>query len=384
MHREDEIAGLRDFVRISLLVVAGFASFFVFAFGAARSGTFADFESDIIPHALMTHGQLHGTWWTYSLWYPALRFLTAGGSADQLMINAGFMLLGFIATARGIVTARLLVASGYGYFGAVLATVGLVSCLALPTFGLTDYFYLGTLTPNSLASATQLVAILFAIPAVYFLARWFAEPSRTNLWWVAAAGALSALAKPGMTPAWIAGYVLLALVLVVQKRARLRFILALPLAVPVFTIVLAYLISFNSRSSLTRIKWFEEWSVLSDAIVVDLLRSWLFPILVAAACLYHCGRSQAARLLAAPWAVALPALLQASMLNETDAAGNVRGYGNFMSGTAVATSALYFMSVAALIALPMRLRIPLFVILGVQTVTGLIHLWNWTVTGSYF
>jgi hypothetical protein len=67
------------------------------------------------------------------------------------MINADFMLLGFVATARGIVTARLLVASGYGFFGAVVATFGLVSCLALPTFGLTDDFYLGTLTPKSLA-----------------------------------------------------------------------------------------------------------------------------------------------------------------------------------------------------------------------------------------
>jgi hypothetical protein len=374
----------REFSRVALLLAAGFAGFFVFSFGAARTGTFDDFESDIIAHALMTHGQLHGSWWTYSLWYPALRFLTAGGSADQLMINAGFMLLGFIATARGIVTARLLVASGYGYFGAVVATFGLVSCLALPTFGLTDDFYLGTLTPNSLASATQLVAILFAIPAVYFLSRWFDEPTRGNFWWMAATGALSALAKAGMTPGWIVGFGVLALVMVKQKRANLNAWLVLPLIVPVGSIVLSYLISFNSRSSKTRISPFEEWSILTDTIFVNFIRSWLFPALVATAVIVHLGRSHFVRLLAAPWAIAIPSLVQTSLLNETNEDGVVRGYGNFLSGTAIATSALYFMSVVAIIKLPMKWRIPLFAMLALQTVVGLVHQWNWVSTGSYF
>jgi hypothetical protein len=374
----------RELSRIALLLAAGFASFFVFSFGAARTGTFDDFESDIIAHALMTHGQLHGSWWTYSLWFPTLRFLTAGGSADQLMINAGFMLLGFIATARGIVTARLLVASGYGYFGAVVATFGLVSCLALPTFGLTDDFYLGTLTPNSLASATQLVAILFAIPAVYFLSRWFDEPTRGNFWWMAATGALSALAKAGMTPGWIVGFGVLALVMVRQKRANLNAWLVLPLIVPTGSIVLSYLISFNSRSSKTRISPFEEWSILTDTIFVNFIRSWLFPALVATAVIVHLGRSHFVRLLAAPWAIAIPSLVQTSLLNETNEDGVVRGYGNFLSGTAIATSALYFMSVVAIIKLPMKWRIPLFAMLALQTVVGLVHQWNWVSTGSYF
>ena len=374
----------RELSRIVLLLIAGFASFFVFSFAAARTGTFADFESDIIAHALMTHGQLHGSWWTYSLWYPTLRALTVGGSADQLMINAGFMLLGFIATARGIVTARLLVASGYGYFGAVAATFGLVSCLALPTFGLTDDFYLGTLTPNSLASSTQLVAILFAIPAVYFLSRWFNDPSRLNFWWMAATGALSALAKAGMTPAWVVGYGVLAFVMIKQKRCRLNGWLALPLVVPAGSIVLSYLISFNSRSSKTRISLFEEWSILTDTILINFIRSWLFPALVAIAVIVHLGRSHFVRLLAAPWVVALPSLLQASLLNETNEEGIVRGYGNFLSGAAIATSALYFMSVAAIIKLPMKWRLPLFAVLALQTIVGLIHQWNWVETGSYF
>lgn len=374
----------RELSRIVLLLVAGFASFFVFSFGAARTGTFENFESDIIAHALMTHGQLHGTWWTYSLWYPALRFLTAGGSADQLMINAGFMLLGFIATARGIITARLLVASGYGYVGSVVATFGLVSCLALPTFGLTDDFYLGTLTPNSLASSTQLVAILFAIPTVYFLSRWFNDPSRVNFWWMTATGALSALAKAGMTPGWIVGYGVIALLLIRQKRSRFNLWLALPLLIPAGSIVLSYLISFNSRSSKTRVALFEEWSILTDTILINFIRSWLFPALVAIAIIVHLGRSHFVRLLAAPWAIALPSLAQSSLLNETDAEGVVRGYGNFLSGTAIATSALYFMSVAAIIKLPLKWRIPLFAVLALQTIAGLTHQWNWVETGSYF
>lgn len=374
----------RDLVHHCLLLAAGLASFLIFAFGAARTGTFEDFESDIIAHALMTHGQLYGTWWTYSLWYPALRLLTAGGSADQLMINGGFLLLGSLATLRGFMMARLLVSSGYGYTSALFATGALVSCLALPTFGLADNFYVGTLSPNSLASATQLVAVLFAIPAVYFLGRWFVDPSTRNLTWVAITGVLSALAKAGLTPAWIVGFVVLAVTLVAQRRVRASGLLVLPLVVPVLTIVLSYTISFASRGSRTRLDPFAEWSVFTDNIPIALVRSWAFPILVLAACLAVLGRAPTVRLLAAPWAVAIPSLAQASLLNETDADGAIRGYGNFMSGTSTATSALYFMSVVAVIQLPVRWRVPLFGLLGVQSVAGLVHVYNWTVTGSYF
>jgi hypothetical protein len=54
-------SSIREFVDDLLILAAGFASFFVVSFGAARTETFDDFESDIIAHALMTHGQLHGS-----------------------------------------------------------------------------------------------------------------------------------------------------------------------------------------------------------------------------------------------------------------------------------------------------------------------------------
>jgi len=374
----------RDLLRFASLLIAGVTSFSVFAFGASRTGTFTDFESDIIAHALMTHGQLHGSWWTYSLWYPALRLLTVGGSADQLMINGGFLLLGSLATLRGMIVARLLVSSGYTYVGAMLATGALVSCLAFPTLGLDIDFYLGTISPNSLASATQLVAIVFAIPAIYFLGRWFVDPSHRNLLWVGGSGALSALAKAGLTPAWIAGFTLLAVILLVKRRIRPTWALLVPAAFPLLTVLLSYTISFASRDSRTRLDPFAEWSILTGNIPIALLRSWGFPIFVLIACLVGLGRTRTLQLLVAPWAVAIPSLVQASLLNETDADGAIRGYGNFMSGTTTATSALYFMSVVAIIHLPLRFRIPLFGLLGVQSIAGLVHVYNWTVTGSYF
>jgi hypothetical protein len=377
------------------LGAAGLVGLMIFAWPASRAGD--GFESDLLTHFTSLHTTFHGTWWSYTALYYPLRLVTIGTSEPQLLIQAGFMLLGAIAAAKAMLTAALLQNEGYRPFGGAVTAVMLSTALALPLPMWADYFYLGTSPPNSLGSATQPLANAMAIPAIWALCAWFDQPSRRRLVLVGAAGLLSALAKPALTPAWIAGTAVVVLWVAVAERARVRRAVGAWLvmsAVPLLTVAVNLQTSYGGGAQ--REVHLRLLADLSPTLPVDLLRSWAFPVAVAVVLVVHARRGRVPvddgsgsahwtlRTIAPAWVVLAAATVQAQAFIDTDRNGVPIGYGDMTWGAMAAASGLYAVSAMALLRVPLRLRVVPFAVLGVQTVAALVHMHNWVRTGSYF
>jgi|694.fasta_scaffold49138_3 hypothetical protein len=367
----------------------------LFAWPASRAGD--GFESDFLTHFTSLHTTLHGSSWSYTALYYPLRLVTIGTSEPQLIIQAGFMLLGVIAAAKVVLTAALLMNEGYRPAGGALTAIMLSTALALPLPFWVDQFYVGTLPPNSLGSATQPLANAMAIPAVWALCAWFDQPDRRRLALVVGAGLLSALAKPALTPAWIVGTAALMAWMTWRGPLRLRQAAGSWLAIaglPIATLLINLQTSYGAGAQReVRLRPFGE---LSPTLPIDLLRSWAFPVAVATVLAVHTRRGGASagdrsgstrwslRTIAPAWLVLGAATVQSQMFWDTDRNGVPIGYGDMNWGAMAAASGLYAVSAMALLRVPPRMRAVPFAILALQTLAALVHLHNWVQTGSYF
>ena len=377
------------------LAAAGLLGLLIFAWPASRAGD--GFESDLLTHFTSLHTTLHGTWWSYTALYYPLRLVTIGTSEPQLIIQAGFMLLGVVAAAKAMLTAALLQNEGYRPAGGALTAIMLSTALALPLPLWADSFYLGTLPPNSLGSATQPLANALAIPAIWALCAWFDQPDRRRLALAAVAGLLSALAKPALTPAWIAGTGALVLWMAWRGSLRPRHAAGSWLALaglPIATVLMNLQTSYGAGAQRqVRLRPLGE---LSTTLPIDLLRSWAFPLAVAVVLALHARRGSGSagagegavrwslRTLAPAWLVLGAATVQSQVFWDTDRNGVPIGYGDMNWGAMAAASGLYAVSAMALLRVPTRLRVVPFAILAVQALAALVHLHNWVRTGSYF
>lgn len=374
--------------------VAGLAGLLEFAWPASRAGE--GFESDFLTHFTSLHIVLHDGPWSYTALYYPLRLVTVGTSEPQLIIQAGFMLLGAIAVAKVLMTTALLINEGYGPAGGATTAVMVSTALALPLPLWSDHFYLGTYPPNSLGSATQPLANAMAIPAVWALCAWFDRPERRRLSLVAVAGVLSALAKPALTPAWIAGIALLVVWMVWKRLLRARSAAWAWLAMaglPLVTVLINLRVSYGSGAQ--RKVSLRPLAEFAPTLPADLFRSWAFPLAVLVALIVDSRRPGSEirregsirwslRSLAPAWLLVVIATVQAQLLWDTDRAGRPIGYGDLTWGAMAASSGLYTVSAMALLAVQPRRRILPYCVLAVQTGAALAHVNNWVQTGSYF
>ena len=362
------------------LAAAGTLQHLIFSWPASRAGD--GFESDLLTHFTMVHTVLHDSPWAYSAFYYLLRLVTVGTSEPQLLIQAGFLLLGLIAAVKGILTCAIMLNEGYRPAGAAAVATMLGTALALPVPGM-DHFYLGTFPPNTLGSATQPLANAMAILAAWGLCHWFERPDRQSALLLGLTGALSALAKPALTPAWIVAVAVLGAVQWWRSRdVRALARAAGALVVPVGTILIGFLVTFGDGAQ--RKVRLREWSEVAGSLPVDLLRSWAFPIAVAAVLVATRRGTGALRYLAPAWLMVLVGILQSQLLVDTDVRGVPIGFGDMNWGAVAATSGLYAVSAIALLRAAPKARVVPFAILAVQTLAALVHLHNWVQTGSYF
>jgi len=370
--------GLR--VAISLLT-AGVLHHLVFSWPASRAGD--GVESDLLTHFTMVHTVLHDSPWAYSAFYYLLRAVAVGTSDPQLLIQAGFLVLGMVAVLKGVVTAGLLMNEGYRPVGAAVVATMLGTALALPLPFWMDHFYLGTFPPNTLGSATQPLANAMAILAAWGLCAWYERPDRRSTLLLGLTGAASALAKPALTPAWLAVVGVLALVMWMRSRdGRSLLATAAAVAVPVASLGIGFLLTFGDGAA-RRVR-LREWSEFTASLPLDLLRSWAFPIAVLVALAVTRRRSGALRYLMPAWMMVVVGILQSQLLVDTDPSGVPIGFGDMNWGAVAATSGLYAVSAMALLRTSPRARLVPLGILGVQTAAALVHLHHWVQTGSYF
>lgn len=366
-------------------------------------------SSDLMSHFQLTLALEERGEFLYSFWYWLHKVLLSNvdpSERDQLLIQSGLFALGLIYTLKTLVLYLLL----RRYYMPLLTfslTVILCNVQALPTFGFDHFFYLGTLPPNVFHTATQAVANVAAIPAVLSLAFWAARPTRTSATWMILFGAISALAKPALTPSWLVAVGISSMLiftgLIKPKRVgaewhplrgkELRPILlgaSLATIVPVLTVFFVSFLYQGSRSSRSiGFQPFAVWGHYSNSILIDFLRSFLFPILAISFFLFSSRRtnddlSRHFRVGTLPVVVtSVFSLIIFTFFTEVNPDGAPNLDGNFGWGVIAANAALHFWAVVLLSRVSLRPRLLCLGVLLLQFLASLVHQLNWLSSGNY-
>jgi hypothetical protein len=386
------------------LTLGGLLSFLLMAVVATHAGE-TGFASAFTHGKQPQHFDLlpvlrERSWWLYSAWYYLQGLVVGPSPSHQLLINSGFLLVGALSMAKGAVLTGICMASGFRRLWSLLFGFMLGAAIAFPVAQDWGSPYIGTIPPNVFMSATQLLANTGAVLCVFGLTIWLKNPHRGTLWLASVTAMVSAVAKPALTPAFLAVLGLLAVYQVLTHRMRVRPAITDALiigVIPAVTVVLGWLPNYYGQDAPFKTVWAPgaTWAAFHKmsssqfspgfvSIGFDLLRSVAFPLAVVAA--LAIGRrlsKDTLRTLVPAWLIFLVATVIFALLGEATAKGKLFFAGNFMWGAVAASAALYVMSLIALRGVPLKITaVPLLVLL-VQCFGTWLYFQHWLDTGTF-
>lgn len=378
-------SGMQDLIA---LTVSGTLSALVFARSASRAGS-PGFYSDFISHFTLFEPLFKESSWVYSIWYYFQAAILFGGPRDSTVIlNSGFLLLGSLGFLKGVVISQTLRIFGFSRTSSVFVSFLLGTAMAFPTLGMPLHYYLGTLPPNVFHSATQLFTNTIAVLAIVSLTMWFNFRTWSTWSLMVAMGAVSALAKPALTPAWL--FVLLFITCISIKDLGFKARAIVPSLVaaiaPITTFLLTFIVTYGTPSERQRRLGFEPfavWGTYSKSIPSDLLRSWAFPIAVVLIMLVSRNLATEWKFLAPAWIAVFVATLMHTFMAELNPDGTVNLDGNLGWGMIAAAAPLYVVSAISLKQESKKQQLIAWAILGIQSFAGLTHQQNWLWSGSF-
>jgi hypothetical protein len=382
---------------LGVLIVAGLLSFVVFARVPVHALT-PDFQGEFKNHALLlTSLESQGSA-PYSIWYTLQQILVGGNRDESVLLNSGWLLLGFLAAFKGIVLTGTLFATRASRLQALFVGFLLGTAIAFPipflerSSRLVDgpVHYLGTLPPNVFMSSTQLLANVGAVAAVVTMSLWFRSPTSARFALMVLMALVATVCKPGIAPALLATIGLLSILSVRAQRQAPRPALLRLFGVSVVVgipLVIAYWGFMSGHGWLglhSEIHPFNTWTTFTSQWFPDLLASWAFPIVVVIV-LFATRQATPVRYewLVPGWSVAILATLMFALFSEVNGDGVVIYAGNFAWGAMAATSGLYVVSAIALQDVAWKTRLVPFAVLAVQAMAGLLYINNYVRTGRY-
>lgn len=373
--------------------IAGLVS--LVASGRVFVAVFDSHTTDLPAHLTLGPSTIESTGWAYTAFYHAQAWMVVSASQEDRLVAAGLMILGAVAFVRGALLSGLLFITTGNRLVSLLVSglLGLAISFPIPWLEVNDY--LGTLPPNVWHTATQFVANTFAPVAVFALTLWWAQPGWRTARIAAVGGAVSALAKPALTPSWIAGAIVTAALIVALKKAALWSIvgqLAFMAALPIASVVYQSAVVFGEGAARhTALRPFVQWQYFTsllggdDTVVLSLARSLAFPLAVLLTLAFDRGRrADLFRWLIPAWSVLMVAVLVFALLDEVDSAGASITHGNFAWGAIAANSALYLMSAVALLSKTSLRNLPALAILSVQAMAGVAYSSSMITSNGYF
>ena len=386
------------------LTLGGLLSFLLMGVVAVHAGE-TGFASAFVHGKQPQHFELlpvlrERSWWLYSAWYYLQGLLVGPNPSRQLLLNSGFLLVGALAMAKGVVLTGITMASGFRRWWSLAFGFMLGTAIAFPVPQDWGSPYIGTIPPNVFMSATQLLANIGAVLCVFCLTIWLKNPNRQTLVLASVTAVVSAVAKPALTPAYL---VVLALLLAYQVLAhRMRVVVAIRDAViigliPAVTVVLGFLPNYAGQDAPFKTVWAPgaTWAAFHEmsssqasanffSISFDLLRSLAFPLVVLAAVAIGRRWSKDRIMTLAPaWLIMIVATIVFSLLGEATAKGKLFFAGNFMWGAVAANAALFVMSLLALKGLPLKITALPIVVLVVQCIGTALYFQHWLHTGTF-
>ena len=382
---------------LGMLIVSGMLSFIVFArvpVPALSPGFMGEFKN----HSLLLPS-LEATGTTpYSLWYTLQQVLVGKNQQEQVLLNAGWLMLGALAVIKGVVLTGVLFTTSASRLQALVVGLLLGTAVAFPMpflerhSKLTDgpVHYLCTLPPNVFMSATQLMANTAAVIAVVTLALWFQRPTGARFVSMVLTGLLATLAKPGIAPALLATVAGLLVLLVRSRRYDVRTavsrlaIAGLVIGLPLLGAYRGFMSGGGYLSLHSELRPCVTWTAFTNQWFPDLIASWAFPIVALVLLWATRNATQTRREWLIPaWSVTLISTLMFALLAEVNGDGKVVYAGNFAWGAMAATSGLYVVSAIVLHGIPWKIRwIPLIVLM-VQAFAGLRYINVYIDTGNF-
>ncbi len=266
--------------------VAGLVS--LVASGRVFVAVFDSHTTDLPLHLTLGPSTIESTGWAYTAFYHVQGWMISSASQEDRLVAAGLMILGAVAFVRGALLSGLLLIATGNRLVSLLVSGLLCLAISFPIPWLEVNDYLGTLPPNVWHTATQFVANSFAPVAVFALTLWWAQPGWRTARIAAVGGAVSALAKPALTPSWIAGAIVTAALIVTLKKHTLRSVvgqLAFLAVLPIASVVYQSVAVFGEGAARhTAVGPFVQWQYLTgliggdDNIALSLTRSLAFPL----------------------------------------------------------------------------------------------------------
>lgn len=377
----------------------------IFAWAAARAQT-SGFNSEFIHHSLLLDKLESQKTPLYSLWYLLQKLIVGNDGRDQVLIGAGLLLLGCMATLKGVILTGLLRSARLQRLSCLIGGILLGTAVALPIPLLqrispiinTKTNYLGTIPANTFMSATQLVANIATTLAFFSLQLWGRSPSGSSFWMMILSALLATIAKPGISLALLVG-IGGSLALSCWRARAIRADQGWQLLISI-TLLLSPAIAihhfFLSGHGWLRIKVvlspLTTWSAYSAQIALDLLSSYAFPLLALLMILLYSWRFRTTiasdipmlRGLLPCWLTSMTALLIFVLFAERDNTGYLYT-GNFIWGAISANAGLHLVSLIAIVELPgLTYRLLPIVVLCAEACAGFLYILEYAASGSFF
>lgn len=388
-----------------LLVAAGFCSFVIFAWPATLSHT-PGFESEFLRHSQLLGKLDQQQLPPYSLWYLFQKLLIGSRLSTSTLSASGLLLIGAVATLKGVILTGLLRGAAFAPVSSLVGGILLGTAVALPLpfwmhispLSGSETAYLGTIPANTFMSATQLVANVGALPAFYGLQQWCQQPTKKSFVVALSLCFIGSLAKPGIAPVFLIA-ICGCIVLRCWKSQRWQpqqtwqsLIAAALLLSPTVIISHFYLSGAGWKGIKAVFAPFVIWQAYSPNILVDLLRSFAFPIVVVVACVVQLraesAASQRARTRSALVGL-LPGILAASasvlvficFAEQVD--GVFKYSGNFIWAAISVNAGWHLNCLIATKSLTPPLRLAALGVLGLEAMGGFFYLSHYVSSGSY-
>jgi hypothetical protein len=403
---KDEMLPLQRewFWHTCLLAVAGLCSFIIFAWPATRLYT-PGFLSEIDAHSQLLSKLDEYEVPPYSLWYLFQKLLVGSQLSESMLSASGLLLIGAVATLKGVILSGLLRSALFSPLWSLVGGILLGTAVALPMPFLshvspltgTHTEYLGTIPANTFMSATQLVANVAALPALYSLQQWSQRPSNKSFATALLMCCISMLAKPGIAPPLfvaICGCTIFhcwkSHLWHVRRQTLLVFVSAVVLLLPSTVISCFYLNGGGFRGIKAVFAPLVIWQAYSPSVGLDCLRSFAFPLVVVVACVIQLrtfetsGRARHALVGLLPGFLAAFFSVFIYVLFAEQINGEYLYSGNFVWAAVSINAGWHLNCLIATKSLDPVYRIFPLVILCLEAIGGFSYLSHYVSSGSYY
>jgi hypothetical protein len=404
-NKEEMLLSQREWLRNTfLLAIAGLCSFVIFAWPATRLYT-PGFLSEIDAHSQLLSKLDQYQVPPYSLWYLFQKLLVGSQLSESMLSASGLLLIGAFATLKGVILSGLLRSALFSPLWSLVGGILLGTAVALPLPFLPHVSpligahteYLGTIPANTFMSATQLVANVCALPALYSLQQWCQKPSNRSFAMALLMCCISMLAKPGIAPPL---FVAICGCTVfhcwksrrwqVRRQTLLVFVSAVVLLVPSAVISYFYLNGVGFKTIKAIFAPLVIWQAYSPYVGLDFLRSFAFPLVVVVACLIQLGSFETSGRAKHALVGLLPGFLAASfaVFIYVSFAEQINGEylysGNFIWAAVSVNAGWHLNCLIATKSLDPVYRIVPLAILCLEAIGGFSYLSHYVSSGSYY